>query len=354
MNNDFVRSYIKYKVKRLSEFASFFFVDYDMSHIMKWLNTYFETYVNTHFYHILATLDTAEEFGLKTIEKEMIGICEELLDDYQNFELAVSDADYKRNQQAIIDMISICLFICQLDKVRFTSRESINEEFSKFIDNFPEMKERLGNNASKLVAKIKENFSLENKVFNDERSYFAVDCSQELKKDELYFTRVKHTIKILESNYKKSMVERVFSDDRFTIDKIRTAFWKLPRELMRKFMNGEKIGKYVIDLDDKIFQRGNIDLFRMIDNPFLKRYIVLGVSFNSYAYHKDFLEYLGFGVACSQDLSHIGEVLDKLNSIDAEKFFDYILVSDYKEKDKDTILGYECSEEIELYITKED
>lgn len=92
----------------------------------------------------------------------------------------------------------------------------------------------------------------------------------------------------------------------------------------------------------------------MIDNPFLKRYLILAVSFNSYTYHKDFLEYLGFKVGCYQDMKHIGEVLDKLNSIDAEKFFDYIFISDYKEKDKEVILGWECSPGVELYITKEE
>lgn len=354
MNNDFVRSYIRYKIKRLSEFALFFFVDYDQALMRACLEKYFEIYTDTYFYHVLATLDEAVDFGYKTIKEEFIGICEDLLDEYTILELSVSDEEYRRNRVAIKDMVDICLFICQLDNLRFSARENILNEFNIFIEQFPKMKERLGDNTSKLLTKIRENFSLENKVFKDDNAYFSVDCSQELKKDELYFTKVKHTIKILESNYKKSMVERVFSDDRFTIEKVRTSFWKLPRELIKRFINGEKLGKYIVVLDDKMFQRSNIDLFRMIDNPFLKRYVVLGVSFNSYLYHKDFLNYLGFSVACYQDLSHISEVLDRLNSIDAEKFFDYILISDYKDKDKDVILGYECSEGLELYITRED
>lgn len=354
MDNNFIGSYIKYKIKHLSEYASFFFIDYDKSLIKTCLNEYFEIYTNTYFYHILATLDKVVDYGYATIEQEFLGIREELLDEYTAYELVVSDNEYRRNREAIIEMVDICLFICQLDSFMFTSKETISEEFNSFIDGYPKIKERLGDNISKLVAKIKENFGLENRIFNDNNPSFVVDISQELKKNELYFVKVKHSIKKVESNYRKSMVARVFSDDRFTIDKVRTIFWRLPRNLIKKFMSGEKLGKYVVVLDDKMFQRDNIDLFKMIDNPFLKRYLVLGVSFNSYVYHKDFLADLGFRVACCQDLSHISEVLDKLNSIDSEKFFDYILINDYKDKDKDVILGYECSEGTELYITRED
>ena len=40
MMNDFVRSYIKFKIKRLSELASFFFNGYNEELINKWLNSY--------------------------------------------------------------------------------------------------------------------------------------------------------------------------------------------------------------------------------------------------------------------------------------------------------------------------
>lgn len=354
MNNDFIKSYISYKVKRLSEFASVFFVDFDDDFIMSRLNKYFDTYIDTYFYHTLATLDDGGVFDFKTVKEEFIGIRDDLLDEYANLELVVSNVEYKKNKNAICEMVDICLFVCQLDLFRFTSKELINEEFDKFITRYSVIKERLGDNLSKLLAKVKENFILENKIFNDDNSYFVVDYSNELKKDTLYLTKIKHTIKILESNYKKSMVERVFSDDRFTLDKIKTIFWKLSREIMRKFLNGENVGKYIVVIDDKLFQSENIELFNMINNSFLQRYLVLAVSFNGYAYNKSFLEKLGFSVACNLDLSHVGEVLDRLNSIDSEKFFAYILVNDYKDSDKETILGYECSTNVELYITKED
>lgn len=354
MMNDFVRSYIKFKIKRLSELASFFFNGYNEELINKWLASYFETYTNTYYYNILATLDDAEIFDLNTVQLEFLGIKEDLLDEYNDYELSVENIDYEKHKMAISDMVDICLFICKVDTFVFSSKDNIYEEFIELINNYPGLKLRLGDNLGKLITKLKESYVVEEKIFSDANSYFLMDYSQELKKGKLYNTKLKHNIKILESNYKRSMVERVYSDDRFTIEKIRNSFFKLPRDIMRKFIKGEKLGKYIIMLDDKVFQRGNIDLFRMIDNPFLKRYLVIGVSFNSYAYHKDFLEYLGFKYACYQDLSHISEVLDKLNSIDAEKFFSYILVTDYKDKEKALIQGYECSEDLELYITKED
>lgn len=354
MNSDFIRNYIKYKIKCLSEYASFFFQGYDQNLIDTCLRSYFETYTNTYFYHVLGTLDSANDFSLGTIKIELNGIKEEILDEYKDLEFIVENAEYMKNRNAIIEMVDVCLFICQLDWLRYKDKEMIVSEVNQFLNKFPVMKERLGTNCNRLISKIKENFTLEHKVFNDDKAFFKVDYTRELKKDVLYLTKLVHSIKILQTNYKKSMVERIFTDDRFTIEKTKTMFWKLPRELMRKFLAGEKIGKYIVIIDDKMFQRGNIDLFRMIDNPFLKRYLVLAVSFNSYQYHRDFLEYLGFEVACNQDLSHVGEVLDKLNSIDSEKFFNYILINDYKYNDKETILGYECNPGLELYITKEE
>lgn len=354
MNSDFIRSFIKYKIRRLSEYASFFFMDYDQELMGTCLRTYFETYTNTYFYHVLGTLDEADDFGFSTIQAEFEGIKEELLDEYKDLEFVIPNLEYERNKVAISEMVQVALFICHLDQIRFTSKGEILEQFNEFIEKYPQMKVRLGSNSSKLIAKIKENENILSKVFNEEKEYFKIDHTQTLKKDSLYYVKLDYNIRTLQSNYKKSMVERVYADDRFTIEKLKNIFWKLPRELMRKFIYQEKIGKYVIVLDDKMFQRGNIDLFRMIDNPFLKRYLVLAVSFNSYTYHKDFLEYLGFKVGCYQDMKHIGEVLDKLNSIDAEKFFDYIFISDYKEKDKEVILGWECSPGVELYITKEE
>lgn len=354
MNCDFIRSFLNYKIKYLSECASFFFEDYDQELVSTCLKTYFKTYVNTYFYHILGTLDLANDYGYETIYEELDGIKEEILDEYKDVEFNVSNEEYIRNRKVISEMVEICMFMCQLDWLKFSSKESVADEVAKFIDKYPNIKVKLGDRKAKLIAKVKEYYNVTIKVFNDDKSYFQVDCVQELKKDELYLTKLVHNIKTLQTNYKKSMVERVYSDERFNVEKIKTIFWKLPREIMRKFLNGEKIKKYVVVIDDKMFQRGNVDLFRMIDNPFLKRYIILAVSFNSYSYHRDLLEYLDFTVACNQNLLHINEVLDKLNTIDAENFFKYILISDYKDKDKEVILGYKCNEEVELYITKEE
>ncbi len=354
MNNDFIRSYIKFKVRRLIGATSFFFMDYDKMLIEGWLNKYFSVYTDTYFYHILSTLDKAVDFGYDTLSKELYGMKEEILDDYSEYEDS-SDLDtYQRNRMAIEEMVEVCLMMCELDKIKFASLEDVSKEVISFISGFPNIRGKLQENEGKFINYIKETYTKEEKILKDLTSYFKVDVNFELKKENLYLTKVVHTIKTLEENFKRSMVHRVFSDDRFAIEKLRLLFWKLPRELLLRFLRGEKVNKFVVILDDKIFQRGNIDLFRMIDNPFLKRYLVLGVSFNSYEYHRDFLEYLGFRVACVQDLSHTVEVLDKLNSIDAEKFFNYILITDYKDKDKDVILQYQCSEDLELYIIKEE
>lgn len=353
MNCDFIRSYVNYKIKYLSECASFFFMDYDKELIGTFLKTYFETYANAYFYHVLGTLDEATDYGIKTIQLELDGMKEEILDGYKALEFRTPNEEYIRNKTAIKEMVEICIFIIKLDWFKFSEKDSIEEEFNLFLKKFSNIKERLGVNSNKLLAKVKENYSLENKVFSTDKEYFSVDYRQVLKKDELYLINLEHNIRILQTNYKKSMVERVYTDERFNKEKCKTLFWKISRELMRKYLNNEKIDKYIVTIDDKMLQKGNIDLFKMIDNPFLKRYLVLAVSLNSYNSNREFVDELGFLIACSQNLLHINDVMDKLKTIDAENF-KYILISDYKEKDKDTILGYKCSDEVELYITKEE
>ena len=57
----------------------------------------------------------------------------------------------------------------------------------------------------------------------------------------------------------------------------------------------------------------------------------------------DIFKYLNHKVACSVDLSHINDVVDKLNQIEAMANFEYIFVTDYKDKDEDLIKNFKAN-----------
>lgn len=354
MSYDLITEFLNYKIKRLRGFASLFFVGYNTSFVSYNLTRFFETYINTHYYHILATLDSSDSYDLDTVYEEFLGLKEELLDIYSGYELEVSDEEYKNGRLAISDMVDICMFICKLDKYKFSSRDGIGDEFNKFISEYPDMKDRLGNNIFKLISKLRENYSAVNKTFKDDNPYFVIDYSKKFLEDEVCLVDLRHNVKTLQSNYKEVLVEKVYSSEVLIVDKCFTLFWKLSKEILRRVVNDLEIPKYLVIIDDKLFQRNNMNMFSMINNPIMKRYVTLVISYNSYGYHRDFIFDLGFRIACIQDLSHIPDAVDRINSIDSEGVFDYIIVTDYKEKDEETIRKYQCRDGVGFFITKEE
>ena len=54
----------------------------------------------------------------------------------------------------------------------------------------------------------------------------------------------------------------------------------------------------------------------------------------------EIIKSLNYRVACSVDLSHINDVVDKLNQIEAMGEFEYIFITDFKEKDEDLIKNF--------------
>lgn len=354
MSYDLITEFLNYKIKRLRGYASLFFVGYNKKFVSYNLTRFFETYVNTYYYHLLATLDNADIYDMNTVYEEFVGLKEELLDIYSGYELEISDDEYKNGKLAINDMVDICLFICKLDNYKFSSRDNVGDEFNKFISEYPKMKDRLGNNIFKLISKLRDNYSVCNKTFKDDNPYFVIDYSKKYLDNEVCLIRLKHNVKVLQSNYKEILVEKVYSGENFIVDKSFTLFWKLSKEILRRVVEGDEITKYLVVVDDKLFQRSNINIFSMINNPIMKRYVTLVVSYNCYGYHRDFIFDLGFRIACIQDLSHIPEVVDRISSIDNEGVFDYIIITDYKEKDEDIVKKYQCREGVGFFITKEE
>ena len=57
----------------------------------------------------------------------------------------------------------------------------------------------------------------------------------------------------------------------------------------------------------------------------------------------EIIKSLNYRVACSVDLSHINDVVDKLNTIEAMADFEYIFVTDFKEKVEDLIKNFKAN-----------
>ena len=91
----------------------------------------------------------------------------------------------------------------------------------------------------------------------------------------------------------------------------------------------------------------------MLNNPFLKRYLVIGVSHNNYISCQSLFRKYKFSLACIQDFSHINDVNNKLTSLDMSNIYKYIIVSNYKSKDLDDIVKYGCVNLESVLFSKE-
>ena len=125
-------------------------------------------------------------------------------------------------------------------------------------------------------------------------------------------------IKMLEVNYKRILINRVFNDDKLNKDKMIILIQKLSKEILRKVVYGEHLDLYVVNIFDNMFYRNKFLLSELLDNDLLKQYFVFMSNFNTYNSRKNFFNTNNFKYACLQDCLHINDVVNKFNIIDAE------------------------------------
>lgn len=355
MKMNIIDSYMDYKIKCLIKYALLFFEkDKSDDFLNKCLNRYFRTYVNFCFYHRLETLDKVLSYDFVNLEKEFKGIEVELLDEYSIYELIDTNDGYRYNQNLIKVSREICLELCKFDQNTFESKDLISEFVSKYVLDNKVLSFNLKDNLNPFVNLVKENFIKEKKFFGDREEFFCVKYRKIKDSENLILAELVPNIKMLEINYKKILIDRVFDDIKLNKEKMSILIQKLSKEILRKVVYGEHLDLYVVKVPDNMFYRNKLVIDELFDNDLLKQYFVFMTDFNVYTGKKSFFDNnKDFKYACLQDCLHINDVVNKFNVIDALNVFDYIIVNDYKVKDKADILKYECTNALGLYIDEE-
>ena len=200
---------------------------------------------------------------------------------------------------------------------------------------------------------FQKNYHLINKIFNYQDHYYCLnEKSFEGCNDVKYFELDYH-IDVL-NNYRKTMITRVFFKDELFKDKIECLIQKLSLYILKNIVENKKMPRFIIKLDDSFIKRGKIDsnIFSLIDNHLFRHYVYLGVTYNTYVNQKDaFSE--DFHFVCIQDFSHIHDIYKKIENIEKEGIFDYLVLSDYKYKDKEYLLNYE-GKTLKILLFEED
>ena len=97
--------FISYKTNCLIKYGLLIY-NKDNKFIRDVFATYFKTYIDNYYYDIFHTVDVLE-FNEEVLKKEFTGCMEELLDEYRNYELQVSNEEYSNNVKIIKELKDI-------------------------------------------------------------------------------------------------------------------------------------------------------------------------------------------------------------------------------------------------------
>ena len=340
-----IEEYISYKKKRMLKYALLFFDDSQF--IKDILERILVLYTNFIFYHQLETLEVCDVFDMNQFQLELDGLKVELLEDYQDQELAVSNEEYTTNRKMIIDSFEVMKFLCEVD-FTFPFDETVSEEYLRDSFHKNEMLSKLiGSSTHDLAMLYKETKKTEEKFFKEDNDYYGISF---IKLDQaLYYTTLVSQIKLLDIHYKPHLVKRVFQQDKLHKDKLEILIQKLSMHLLLRFLRKEEIDQYIVLIHSNLFMRGHFVLEEQFNNPFLKRYLILMCSYDTYQKHSEFFD--PYRLCCHLDLKYINDVNEKLNILNSLHIYEYVIIYDFKDKDYDAIDRYEG--EFKKFIRRE-
>ena len=120
--NNLIDIFISYKTNCLIKYGLLIY-NKDNKFIKDVFATYFKTYIDNYYYDIFHTVDVLE-FNEEVLKKEFIGCMEELLDEYRNYELQVSNEEYSNNVKIIKELKDISYEITKMDLLNYKDRET--------------------------------------------------------------------------------------------------------------------------------------------------------------------------------------------------------------------------------------
>ncbi|MBQ6323887.1 MAG: hypothetical protein IJI22_03540 [Bacilli bacterium] len=347
--NNLITIYMNYKVDRLIEYGTLIYED--SKFIREVFKGYFDTYIDNYYYGIFNTVDT-DTYSLETLQVELNGVMSDMMDDYRNYELRVSNAEFAENMKIIRDLRDVSFEIIKLDDLNSTDREDLESRVSTIVNESSILNDLIGNRLSKLVTLVKETNTNSNKLLNYEDEFYSLEKKKFIS-SEIEYISLKWDIRILD-NYKRVMINRIFNDKKFEVKKLKCLIQKVSLYLLKKVLNKEEIKPIFIDLYDSSISRGIIsrEIYLLIDNPLFRKYVIMGVNYTNYLAHKDaFSE--DFQFACIQDFSHINDIYKKVEDIYKEGIFNYLLVLKYRDRERDYFVNYEA-EGLKLLVFEEE
>lgn len=344
--------YIDYKISRLVKYG-LVILNSDDEYLAFLLRSYIETYIKTYYYHIFETVDS-DTYSLEVLGEELEGKRWELLDIVSGDELVDSNDVYDKKKKWISDVIEVVYYLINLDKVVLNERDDVDRELDKMLALDESLKERLGSRVNKLGILMRETFS-QTKSLREDIGNFQLDYQLYRDKSDIVRVVLNYDITNLKENYKKSLVERCYKEEKLSMDKFSLLLKAFVKRLIVDIYHDRNIyDKYIIEIpEDVLDDKKNFEkILELVNNPLVKRFLVFGISNDNYSKCKNLLRNNNFLVACMQDFKHINDVENKLTNLDNGDY-DYIIAVDYKDKDMAIFNKTTYVNVIELLFNKE-
>ena len=328
-----VTKYLEYKKNKLISYGLALFSDSEYhDFLIECLKKYINNYIEVKYHQKFETVSDNAEVTKEVIEEEQMGMRLELLDDLSVKEIIETNEGYIRKQELINISALIAKTIIKIDTLDLTE-ENKEEKLDKVLKEASK-EFTLRQNAKTLIVKIwREQGSTIKKILTPKENF-----TLNLIPYENNIKEVKIIPKIKQLNmYKKSLVARVYQEEKVTYEKIKLMLILLNQLVLEKLIKKEEIGNYIVIIPDEIWTRKQKmeELYELLEDKILKEHILLGITYNTIIASKTIQEKRKekYKFICLQDFTHINDIPTKINNIDTSNLFDYLMVTSYKDKD---------------------
>jgi hypothetical protein len=332
-----ISKYLDYKINRLTLIGVSLLGD-KSKYSYYILGRYLRVYVDSKYYFKYITTCSGN-FDNSYLKLEFDALRLEEIELLNDMELEHSNSDFVHNKNLIDKSREI------IDKVIKFDINIDTERVEEVVYNIC-----LENN-KEIVNIIREYNNIYNKILKLEDNYFRLEYIRFKDKLEIY-TRLGYSIDTLNS-YKINLVNNVYKEKEFNKNKFIISINKLSLLIL---VNNFKINNlYLVKVEEEDLYRGKFisDIYELIDNDILRRYICLVISNRLYKERKEYFDSLGYRIIISLDLSRDNDISTTLDEVN--KFMSYqILILKYKERDRDYIYKYSRSDNSSLLILEED
>lgn len=356
MSDCIITKYLTYKKSRLITYGKIIFSDIEnLDFLTSCYEKYITNYIEVYYYHIFSTIETSPEIiSQEILKEEQTGIQLEELDHLKEFELIDSNEQYQRKKQLIHIAKDICFFLANLDRVPLIDKNELDNQLLvlKEDENIKELltEEVVRNLKNEIMNTIKTEQKLveENSIF----SIKEINLTENLTE-----VKIEYYSKKLQTNYKKSLVERVYHQEEILEKKTILLVKKILLEVLRALISKKEIKHYIIEVEDNIFSNKDTikEMFSLLDDNLAKENIILGISYDQYSASRFITEKYKeqYHFACYQDFTYINDYNAKFTNIENAQVFDYIVVTGYKDKEYEWLKKYTPAVVKEVLFSKE-